>query len=89
MKTRLLVILVIVSAIPLFLLVSDQYYLSFQDKELKKSDWVQNCVPVGTGGIVPPIGLFNHTHSFDLQTCSWNPTEHGLLDSWNLFTLVL
>ena len=77
MITRLLIIIGIITAIPLSLLAADQYYLSFQDKELKKSDWVQNCIPVGSDGIVPSIGLFNHTHSFDLQTCSWEPTEHG------------
>lgn len=59
------------------LLASDQYYLSFQDNELKKSKWVQNCVPVEDYQIVPSIGLHNHTHSFDLLTCTWNPTEHG------------
>jgi len=77
MKRRLLIILVIVVATLVSLLASDQYYLSFQDKELKKSDWVQNCIPVGSDGIVPSIGLYNHTHSFDLQTCSWKPTGHG------------
>ena len=45
--------------------------------ELKKSDWVQNCVPLEFHQVVPSIGLYNHTHSFDLQTCIWNPTEHG------------
>ena len=74
---KILITLVIVTAILVSLLASDQYYLSLQDKELKKSDWVQNCIPVGSDGIVPAIGLFNHTHSFDLQTCSWKPTEHG------------
>jgi len=77
MKTRLLIIIGIITTILVSLLVADQYYLSLQDKELKKSDWVQNCIPVGPNVGVPSIGLFNHTHSFDLQTCSWNPTEHG------------
>ena len=77
MKTRLLLISVIVAAISVSLLASDQYYLSWQDKKLKESDWIQNCVPVGSDGIIPAIGLFNHTHSFDLQTCSWGSTEDG------------
>ncbi|PIW35965.1 MAG: hypothetical protein COW26_01615, partial [Nitrosopumilales archaeon CG15_BIG_FIL_POST_REV_8_21_14_020_33_23] len=77
MKTRFLIIIGIIITILASLLASDQYYLSLQDKELKKSDWIQNCVPVGTDGIVPAIGLFNHTHSFDLRTCNWSTTEHG------------
>ena len=77
MKTGLLVIVGIITAIIVSLLVSDQYYLSLQDQEIKKIDWVQNCTPVGPEGIVPSIGLYNHTHSFDLRTCNWNPTEHG------------
>ena len=77
MKIRLLIIMGIITMIMTSLLVADQYYLSWQDKELKKSDWVQNCIHIGTDSVVPSIGLYNHTHSFDLQTCSWNPTEHG------------
>ena len=76
MKTRYKIL--IVTAITITsLLASDQYYLSFQDKELKKSDWVQNCLPVEDNQIVPSIGLYNHTHSFDLRTCTWYPTERG------------
>ena len=59
------------------MLASDQYYLSLQDKELKNSHWVQNCVSDEPDRIVPAIGLFNHTHSFDLRTCTWHPTERG------------
>ena len=70
-------ILVVVAITITSLLASDQYYLSFQDKELKKSDWVQNCLPVEDNQIVPSIGLYNHTHSFDLRTCTWHHTEHG------------
>lgn len=77
MKSRVLIIIGIIAMIVVSLLVADQYYLPLQDKELKKSDWVQNCVPAGPNQAVPAIGLFNHTHSFDLRTCSWNPTEHG------------
>lgn len=77
MKTRLLIIIGIITAVIVSLLAADQYYLSWQDKELKKSDWVQDCIPVGPTGAVPLIGLVNHTHAFDLQTCSWSPTEHG------------
>ena len=76
MKSRYKIIIGFVIVI-LSLLVSDQYYLSLQDKELKKSNWVRNCVPVGSDAVVPSIGLFNHTHSFDLRTCDWNPTENG------------
>lgn len=60
------------------LLVADQYYISLQDEELKKSDWVQNCVPPESYQVVPSIGLYNHTHSFDLLTCTWNTTERGV-----------
>ena len=70
-------ILILIAIFVSSLLAADQYYLSFQDKELKKSDWVQNCVPAGPDVIIPSIGLYNHTHSFDLQTCSWDPIEHG------------
>ena len=76
MKTMSKILILIAILVP-SLLAADQYYLSLQDQELKKSDWVQNCVPVGPDAIVPSIGLYNHTHSFDLQTCSWNPAEHG------------
>ncbi len=71
-------ILIVITIIAFSLLVSDQYYLSYQDKELKKSDWVQNCLPAEDYQVVPSIGLYNHTHSFDLLTCTWHPTEHGV-----------
>ena len=77
MKNRYKILIVIAITIT-SLLVSDQYYLSFQDKELKKSHWVQNCTFDKPDRIVPAIGLFNHTHSFDLRTCTWHPTEHGM-----------
>lgn len=78
MKTRLLIILGIIALIGVSLLVADQYYFSLQDKELKKSEWIQNCVPAPPNRAVPAIGLFNHTHSFDLLTCTWNTTERGV-----------
>ncbi len=74
---KILTILAISVAIPASLLAADQYYLSWQDKKMKEFDWIQNCVPAGPGVIIPSIGLFNHTHSFDLKTCTWSPTEHG------------
>lgn len=79
MKTRILILIpiVIIIAILVFLLTSDQYYLSLQDQEIKKSDWVKNCVPPESHQAVPSIGLYNHTHSFDLLTCTWHSTEHG------------
>lgn len=77
MKTRLLIVLGTIVIILTSSLVANQYYLSLQDKELKQSDWVQNCVPGGPDKAVPLIGLFNHTHSFDLSTCTWNLTENG------------
>lgn len=70
-------ILIVIAITTISLLASDQYYLSFQDKELKKSHWVQNCTSDEPDRMVPAIGLFNHTHSFDLRTCTWHPTEHG------------
>ncbi|MCH9657773.1 hypothetical protein K0U27_03590 [archaeon] len=70
-------VLIVIGVVVVSLLASDQYYLSFQNQELKKSDWVQNCIPAEGYQAVPSIGLYNHTHSFDLRTCSWNPTEHG------------
>ena len=78
MKSKLLIIPGIIATIVVSLLVTDQYFLSLQDKELKKSEWVQNCVPAQPNRAVPAIGLFNHTHSFDLRTCTWNTTEHGV-----------
>jgi hypothetical protein len=77
MKTRLLIISGVIGIIAISLLVSDQYYLSLQDREIKNSDWVKNCVPPKDHQVVPSIGLYNHTHSFDLLTCTWHPTEHG------------
>ena len=76
MKNRYKVMIVIVIT-TISLLASDQYYLSFQDKELKKSNWVQNCTTAEDYQVVPSIGLYNHTHSFDLRTCIWHATEHG------------
>ena len=76
MKNRYKILIVVAITIT-SLLISDQYYLSSQDKELKKSHWVQNCTSDEPDRIVPAIGLFNHTHSFDLRTCTWHPTEHG------------
>jgi len=76
MKTKCKILILIAISVS-SLLAADQYYLSFQDKELKKSDLVQNCVPVGPDGIIPVIGLYNHTHSFDLRTCAWHTTEYG------------
>ena len=69
MKTRISIIAGIIVAILVSLLTVDQYYLSLQDQEIKKSDWVQNCVPPVSNQVVPSIGLYNHTHSFDLMTC--------------------
>ena len=74
MKLKLLII---TTTILVSLLATDQYYLSLQDQEIKKSDLVQNCIPSESNQIIPSIGLYNHTHSFDLLTCTWNPTEHG------------
>ena len=74
---KILIVLAIVAAAAISLLAADQYYLSLQDRELKKSDWVQDCVPVESDAIIPSIGLFNHTHSFDLKTCTWSPVKHG------------
>ncbi|KAF6246367.1 hypothetical protein C6990_09580 [Nitrosopumilus sp. b3] len=74
---KILIIVGIIVVILASLLASDQYYLSYQDQEIKKSDWVQNCVPPKEHQVVPSIGLYNHTHSFDLLTCTWHPTEHG------------
>ena len=74
---KILIILAISVAIPASLLAADQYHMSWQDKKMKEFDWIQNCVPAGPGVIIPSIGLFNHTHSFDLKTCTWSPTEHG------------
>ena len=70
-------IMIAIAITTISLLASDQYYLSYQDKELKKSHWVQNCTSDEPDRIVPAIGLFNHTHSFDLRTCTWHPTEYG------------
>ena len=74
---KILTILAISVAIPASLLAADQYHVSWQDKKMKELDWIQDCVPAGPGVIIPSIGLFNHTHSFDLKTCTWSPTEHG------------
>ena len=74
---KILIILAISVAIPASLLAADQYHMSWQDKKMKEFDWIQNCVPAGPGVIIPSIGLLNHTHSFDLKTCTWSPTEHG------------
>ena len=74
---KILIVLEIVAAAAISLPAADQHYLSLQDRELKKSDWVQYCVPVESDAIIPSIGLFNHTHSFDLKTCTWSPVERG------------
>ena len=76
-RNKNLIILAAVVVIVISLLAADQYYLSLQDKNLKESNFVQNCVPAGPDRIAPSIGLFNHTHSFDLLTCTWSPVEHG------------
>ena len=77
MKSKLLMIPGILIAILISLLASDQYSIVYQDQEIKKSDWVQNCTTAEPNQVIPLIGIYNHTHNFDLITCTWIPTEHG------------
>ena len=77
MKTRLLIIPVIVVAVSLSLLAIDQYVIALQDEEIKKSDWVQNCTLPESHHVISAIGIYNHTHNFDLRTCTWITTDRG------------
>lgn len=75
MKT--VIALFVIASLLVTLVVFDQYFIAVQDRELKESNWVQDCKPPGPNEVVPSIGLYNNTHGFDLLTCTWYPSENG------------
>lgn len=79
----IVIILVLVGIIPTPFGI-DMYFISEGDKKIKESTWVKDCEPKESDGIIPLVDIYNHTHTFDLETCTWHPSDKdrsGFLDS--------
>ncbi|MEE9572930.1 MAG: hypothetical protein V3W20_07780 [Candidatus Neomarinimicrobiota bacterium] len=42
--------------------------------------YVTDCIPAGPDDIVPSIGIYNQTHTFNLSTCVWEPMKNPISD---------
>lgn len=77
MKKIILIFLILFCIILIGPIIIDQYMIIEQDKSIKNSDWVQDCIPVKPGELVKWPGIYNHTHGFDLRTCTWFDSDKG------------
>lgn len=74
---KAVIALFVIASLLVTLVTLDQYFIIEQDKDVKKSELVKNCKPAEHNEYLPSIGIFNNTHSFDLRTCTWYPSENG------------
>lgn len=74
-KKIILVIFSIILIIGSAYFVMDYLENEPQNNDVHNRSFVKNCIPGGPDKIVPAIGIYNSTHTFDLRFCTWVPIE--------------